>query len=127
MRCLAWTALGCAALLLALGLGCGLYSRQIAHPYHLTLSDIASSVDQEQWTQAAHTARGAELEWKKQSSLLFLFANHEDVNAVASGWAQLKIALQEKQRYESLLILQQLSDALTMIHDRDAFALKNVL
>ncbi|MBE5786796.1 MAG: DUF4363 family protein [Clostridiales bacterium] len=127
MRALTWTVICCGALLLLLGLGLGIFSRHIIGPHQISLAAMTAAVEREQWAQAVRDAQAAEQKWQKQAMLLSLWAQHEDVNDVAAGWAQLKIALQEQNRYEALLILRHLSDALTMICDRDAFALKNIL
>ena len=117
------------AFLLALGLSiyCGERSRQVSEEFIVRIEEVAAAVYMDQWEKALQLARGTEKAWETQSQTLAMWVNHGDVDEVSVGLAQLRISLQEKEKYHALLYAAELNEALALLHHRDALALKNIL
>ena len=117
------------AFILALGLGiyCGEKSRILSEEFIVRIEEIAAAVKQEKWEKALALERETEQAWESQSKTLSMWVNHGDVDEVSVGLAQLRISLQEREKYHVLLYAAELNEALTLIYHRDALALKNIL
>ena len=114
---------------LALGMGiyCGESSRQVSEEFIVRIEEVAAAIQMEQWESALQLIRAAEKAWENQSKTLAMWVNHGDVDEVSVGLTQLRISLQEKEKYHALLYAAELNEALALIYHRDALALKNIL
>lgn len=115
------------ALVLAIGLLCGGYSQRASEEFKVRIEEIAALLGQEQWKEALSLCRETEQHWEEKGRTLAMWVNHEDVDDVSVGLAQLRVAIQGQERYFALLYAAELEEALTLIYQRDALTLKNVL
>lgn len=127
MRAMTVTVAVVLALVLAIGIFCGLHSRNTSERYKVRIEEVATAILQEKWEESLRLIREAEQDWEDESGTLAMWVNHEDVDVVSVGMAQLRVSIEEGERYHALLYAAELEEALTLIYQRDAFSLKNIL
>jgi len=117
------------ALCLSLGLGifCSLYTSHLHHEYRLQIESVSSAIQEESWESALNKTRSLEESWKRHAKFLSLFTAHNEVDAVSLGLTQLRVSIEENERYHALLYAAELCETLALIDSRDAFVLKNIL
>ena len=126
MRAIAWTTAVSLALILALGLGCGAYSRGVSREFTEGLRAAEENIQSEAWDKALSSAEGMKKAWEEKAELLSLWVNHAAVDEVTVAFSQLRVAVLQKEACHALLFAAQLREALALIDSQDAFALKNV-
>lgn len=127
MRGMLTTAALSLILIIALGLVCTHQSRRASEIFGLLTEEVSAAIAQEDWEKALNLTRKMEQDWQKRESTLALFVNHEDVESVSMGLCQMRISLEEREKYHALLYAEELKEALSLMGDRDAFTLKNIL
>ena len=127
MRAMTVTVVVSLALVVAIGGGCGWYSREISEQLQMKAEEIAAAAEESAWEEAQERIRAAEAEWRRQSDRLALWVNHADLEEVDLCFSRLRTAIWEENRYFSLLYAAELNEALELIYFRDAFSLKNIL
>lgn len=115
------------ALIVGIGLACGVYSHRISQEYTVAVERIAAEIRMENWEESLGMARALGQSWQERSDLLSMWVNHADVDAVTVGMAQFQASIEAREKYHSLLYSAELEEALALIYFRDAFALKNIL
>ena len=65
--------------------------------------------------------------WEEKSALLSLWVNHGDVDEVSLGLERLETALEQEERFLSLLYATELGEAVSHLYHRDALMLSNIL
>lgn len=127
MRAMTATVAIVLVLVLAIGIFCGLHSRNASENYKVRIEEAAVAIRQENWEEALRLTRETEQDWEQESGTLAMWVNHADVDEVSVGMAQLRVSIEERESYHALLYAAELEEALTLIYQRDAFSLKNIL
>ena len=127
MRAMTATVIVSFALMLALGLYCGAYSKGVSEEMQGQVREMrgeiqAGSLETALW-RTADMRRG----WEEKSALLSLWVNHGDVDEVSLGLERLETALEQEERFLSLLYAAELGEAVSHLYHRDALMLSNIL
>lgn len=127
MRGMIITVLVSLLLVLLIGFFCAFSSRRLSDDFQIRVEEIIAEIHLQRWERALQLTREAEKYWEEKSMLLSMWVNHQDVDQVATGLAQLRISISQQQTYHALLYADEINAALSLIYQRDAFSLKNIL
>ena len=115
------------ALVLAIGFLCGAHSKSASEDYQVAVEEVATAIRQERWEDALTMARQAEQNWQEEGATLAMWVNHQDLDEVSLGFAQLRVSIEQRETYHALRCIAELEEGLSLIYQRDAFSLKNIL
>lgn len=118
---------GTLALILLIGIFCGMYSSRISEEMQARAATVASLFAAGSSREALSCARDLMGDWERRSGLISMWVNHEDVDEVSANLERLLVALEEEERFFVWLYLSQLQEAFSHLYHRDAFQLKNIL
>ena len=117
----------CLVLSLGLGVFCSLYTRKLSDDYQQQMDAITSALNAGQWKTALDRTRNMEEKWENHARILSLFTDHAQVDAVSFSLTQLRVYIEEMEKYHALLYVAEFCESLALIDSRDAFVLKNIL
>jgi len=106
---------------------CGMTSHRICVYFQLRMKETDALIRKAGWQEALSMVSQAQAYWKAQSPLLSMWAPHQSIDDVTSGLQLLCISIEEREKYHALLYSAEISAALSLIFQQDAFALKNIL
>ena len=127
MRYMTVTLLVSLCLALGFGIFCCQYTARLHDEYRQQIESVSSAIQKESWEDALNMTRALEETWEQHAKLLSLFTDHHHVDAVSLGLSQLRVSIQERERYHALLYAAEIGETLALIDSRDAFVLKNIL
>lgn len=127
MRSMIFTVIASLAVVIGIGLFCGFYSLRTGENFQIRAEEISVLVRQQRWDEALSQSLQMEKDWEKISRLLSMWVSHESVDDVGIGLSRLSISLRMQEEYHSLLYIAEISTSLSMIYQKDAFSLKNIL
>ena len=127
MRAITITLLICMFIALSLGIFCSCYTHHVSQEYQLQIEDTAFAIQENQWKDALEKILFLEKHWEKHAHILSLFTDHGEVDAVSLALTQLRVSIEEQERYHALLYAAEICETLVLIHSRAAFVLKNIL
>lgn len=114
-------------LVAAIGLFCGFSSLHTSQNFQIRMEEISALISLHHWEEALNLSRGAQQDWEEKSPLLSLWVSHENVDEVGIGLSHLSISIQQKEEYHALLYIAEICESLSLIYQKDAFSLKNIL
>jgi len=112
---------------IAIGLFCGFYSLYTSEKFQIRVEEVSALIRQQCWEEALSLTRQIEKDWEKSSGLLSMWVSHENADDVGISLSRLSISISQQEEYHALLYIAELSSSLTMIYQKDAFSLKNIL
>ncbi len=127
MRAMTATVIVSFALMLALGLYCGAYSKGVSEEMQGQVREMRGEIQAGSLETALRRTADMRRGWEEKSALLSLWVNHGDVDEVSLGLERLETALEQEERFLSLLYATELGEAVSHLYHRDALMLSNIL
>lgn len=127
MRAMTATVLVSLALMLALGLYCGAYSKDISEEMQGQVREMRGEIQAGSLSAARRRTADMRRDWEEKSALLSLWVNHGDVDEVSLGLERLETALEQEERFFAMLYAAELGEAASHLYHRDALMLSNIL
>ena len=125
------TGLWISLVLLAVTIGCGVYSahgiRQVSERYVSAAEELQSMTEHAEWARAAGTVAAYQESWEKTVPLLQMLINHEDTDNVTLSIVQLRAAIRAEDQAGCFMACAELRENAQHLYHRDAFTLGNVL
>lgn len=91
------------------------------------MEEISALISLRRWEEALQHARSAQQDWEEKSPLLSMWVSHENVDEVGIGLSHLNISIQQQEEFHALLYIAEICESLSLIYQKDAFSLKNIL
>lgn len=114
-------------LVIAIGVFCGISSLHTSQNFQTRMEEISALISLRRWEEALQHARSAQQDWEEKSPLLSMWVSHENVDEVGIGLSHLSISIQQQEEYHALLYIAEICESLSLIYQKDAFSLKNIL
>lgn len=114
-------------LVIAIGVFCGISSLHTSQNFQIRMEEISALISLRRWEEALQHARSAQQDWEEKSPLLSMWVSHENVDEVGIGLSHLSISIQQQEEYHALLYIAEICESLSLIYQKDAFSLKNIL
>ncbi len=108
-----WLGMGLLALLMALGIGSGLFSKTVQSPVAQDLHQAGESALREDWEQVRILSNQARERWERWRPLTAVFADHTPLEEIDSSFTALEVYLQ----WENALSFQAASQELGCMID----------
>lgn len=114
-------------LILGIGLFSGNYSHFVSEEMQGQTKLMERMIASGQWAEAGKMAEEMEKTWQTRGDILSMWVNHGDVDDVSAGLKRLRVSIEAREPFHSLLCAAEVGEALDHVYHRDSLRLKNIL